>query len=219
MLWNPQSATELAWFYTHSVDYLFANAIHEAPAPTLNFLTPKVHCSGGNGPTVQLWYCILRTKTVYCIISEPVRSGIKNEQEVLLCSFCCCDHQVEANSVVTMHSMFSLGKQTQFLDPTSLACDMSLEVNVLLCSFCCCDHHNYQKSMFCCVLSVLVKITNSKRIVMSGCDRIRSKRSAVFFLFLWRSQIASGLKRPSGTSYQRENVGIPTYNHTVLYYL
>jgi len=54
MLWNPQSATELAWFYTHSVDYLFANAIHEAPAPTLNFLTPKVHCSGGNGPTVQL---------------------------------------------------------------------------------------------------------------------------------------------------------------------
>ena len=219
MLWNPQSATELAWFYTHSVDYLFANAIHEAPAPTLNFLTPKVHCSGGNGPTVQLWYCILHTKTVYCIISEPVRSGIKNEQEVLLCSFCCCDHQVEANSVVTMHSMFFLGKQTQFLDPTSLACDMSLEVNVLLCSFCCCDHHNYQKSMFCCVLSVLVKITNSKRIVMSGCDRIRSKRSAVFFLFLWRSQIASGLKRPSGTSYQRENVGIPTYNHTVLYYL
>lgn len=28
--WNPTSATELAWYYTTSIDYLFANAIHLA---------------------------------------------------------------------------------------------------------------------------------------------------------------------------------------------
>jgi SAM-dependent methyltransferase len=28
LFWNPQSATELAWYYSSSVNYLFANALH-----------------------------------------------------------------------------------------------------------------------------------------------------------------------------------------------
>ena len=61
--WNPQSSTELAWYYTTSVNYLFANAIHPA-IPQLQFLEqhhqPVLDYSGGVGNSVL--YVALKKK-------------------------------------------------------------------------------------------------------------------------------------------------------------
>ena len=55
--WNPTSATELAWFYATSIDYLFANAIHKATKEALSIIVadksktyePVLEYSGGVG--------------------------------------------------------------------------------------------------------------------------------------------------------------------------
>lgn len=39
--WNPASKTELAWYYTSSIDYLFANAIHGVPLKVTNLFVDK----------------------------------------------------------------------------------------------------------------------------------------------------------------------------------
>jgi hypothetical protein len=55
--WNPQSSSELAWYYATSVDYLFANAVHPANAMMLEYvvaqrLEPILDYSGGVGNNV-----------------------------------------------------------------------------------------------------------------------------------------------------------------------
>jgi SAM-dependent methyltransferase len=55
--WNPITTSELAWYYTTSVDYLFANAIHVADSKRLkliidNKLEPVLDYSGGVGNNV-----------------------------------------------------------------------------------------------------------------------------------------------------------------------
>ena len=53
---TPQSSRELAWYYSTSVAYLFANAIH--PALDLNLQpedAPVLDYSGGVGNNVILW--------------------------------------------------------------------------------------------------------------------------------------------------------------------
>lgn len=53
---NPQSSRELAWYYSTSVSYLFANAIH--PALDLNLQSkdaPVLDYSGGVGNNVIFW--------------------------------------------------------------------------------------------------------------------------------------------------------------------
>jgi hypothetical protein len=55
--WNPQSPTELAWYYATSVDYLFANAAHPANESMLEYiveqrLEPILDYSGGVGNNV-----------------------------------------------------------------------------------------------------------------------------------------------------------------------
>ena len=56
--WNPQTSTELAWYYSTSVDYLFANVIHEAKASVLDELIkrklePVLDYSGGVGNNIM----------------------------------------------------------------------------------------------------------------------------------------------------------------------
>mmetsp|Transcript_8684 Transcript_8684/g.11507 ORF Transcript_8684/g.11507 Transcript_8684/m.11507 type:complete len:380 (+) Transcript_8684:151-1290(+) len=41
LFWNPSSATELAWYYTTSVDYLFANAVHGVWEGAINKVAHK----------------------------------------------------------------------------------------------------------------------------------------------------------------------------------
>jgi len=55
--WDPQSKTELAWYYSTSQSYLFANAVHAARTHALSFLKKDVHepvldYSGGVGNSV-----------------------------------------------------------------------------------------------------------------------------------------------------------------------
>jgi 2-polyprenyl-3-methyl-5-hydroxy-6-metoxy-1,4-benzoquinol methylase len=56
LFWNPSSATELAWYYTTSVDYLFANSMHLAVDRLFQGLTkehePILDYSGGVGNNV-----------------------------------------------------------------------------------------------------------------------------------------------------------------------
>ena len=55
MFWNPGSKTELAWYYSTSVDYLFANVVHRVNTGVLDrFLKHEKHepvldYSGGTG--------------------------------------------------------------------------------------------------------------------------------------------------------------------------
>ena len=55
--WNPQSTEQLAWYYSTSQSYLFANAVHAARTRLLDKLQPVVHepvldYSGGVGNSV-----------------------------------------------------------------------------------------------------------------------------------------------------------------------
>ena len=55
--WNPKSASELAWFYTTSIDYLFANAVHLAMEEALKQRAvkkyePFLDYSGGVGNNI-----------------------------------------------------------------------------------------------------------------------------------------------------------------------
>jgi 2-polyprenyl-3-methyl-5-hydroxy-6-metoxy-1,4-benzoquinol methylase len=54
--WNPASPSELAWFYSHSVNYLFANSVHPAEDVIDKFLNrqhaPVLDYSGGVGNNV-----------------------------------------------------------------------------------------------------------------------------------------------------------------------
>lgn len=55
--WNPTSASELAWYYTTSIDYLFANAIHPAITSILagkaeKKYEPFLDYSGGVGNNI-----------------------------------------------------------------------------------------------------------------------------------------------------------------------
>ena len=56
--WNPNSKTELAWCYASSINYLFANAVHEAAESTIATLAsskeyqPVLEYSGGVGNNV-----------------------------------------------------------------------------------------------------------------------------------------------------------------------
>ena len=57
MFWNPQTATQLAWYYSTSQSYLFANAIHGARTAVLDMLKKDIHepvldYSGGVGNSV-----------------------------------------------------------------------------------------------------------------------------------------------------------------------
>jgi hypothetical protein len=57
MFWNPQTATQVAWYYSTSQSYLFANAIHGANATILDQVQPGLHepvldYSGGVGNSV-----------------------------------------------------------------------------------------------------------------------------------------------------------------------
>lgn len=55
--WNPESVSELAWFYATSVDYLFANSIHGVYAGVIDYIAenecePVLEYSGGVGSNV-----------------------------------------------------------------------------------------------------------------------------------------------------------------------
>lgn len=55
--WNPQSKTELAWYYTTSIDYLFANVLHSVENFAANYVSkkefePVLEYSGGTGNNV-----------------------------------------------------------------------------------------------------------------------------------------------------------------------
>lgn len=55
--WNPESASELAWYYTTSIDYLFANAMHPAVNGVVEYIAkeeyePVLEYSGGVGSYV-----------------------------------------------------------------------------------------------------------------------------------------------------------------------
>lgn len=56
LFWNPQSKTELAWFYATSIDYLFANVIHAPPVAAVAMIgkehEPVLEYSGGTGNNV-----------------------------------------------------------------------------------------------------------------------------------------------------------------------
>lgn len=57
LFWNPTSKTELAWYYTTSVNYLFANAIHPAASIQLHHVEnkqyePVLDYSGGVGNNI-----------------------------------------------------------------------------------------------------------------------------------------------------------------------
>ena len=58
LFWNPQSSTELAWYYSSSVNYLFANAMHPAndlvvKAPLVKGVhEPVLDYSGGVGNNI-----------------------------------------------------------------------------------------------------------------------------------------------------------------------
>lgn len=57
LFWNPLSSSQLAWYYSTSQSYLFANAIHGARTVVLNLLQKDVHepvldYSGGVGNSV-----------------------------------------------------------------------------------------------------------------------------------------------------------------------
>jgi SAM-dependent methyltransferase len=58
MFWNPQSSTELAWYYSSSVSYLFANALHPADASVVKASLekgvnePVLDYSGGVGNNI-----------------------------------------------------------------------------------------------------------------------------------------------------------------------
>ena len=55
LFWNPQSKTELAWFYATSIDYLFANVIHPSPKAVRTLgkkHEPVLEYSGGTGNNV-----------------------------------------------------------------------------------------------------------------------------------------------------------------------
>eukprot|EP00923_Selenidium_pygospionis_P010676 GHVN01018662.1.p1 GENE.GHVN01018662.1~~GHVN01018662.1.p1 ORF type:complete len:222 (+),score=20.09 GHVN01018662.1:374-1039(+) len=65
--WNPETSTELAWYYASSVNYLFANAIHDVKVKTLHWVTkdnePVLDYSGGSGTNVLY----LASKGIRCI--------------------------------------------------------------------------------------------------------------------------------------------------------
>ena len=55
--WNPQSRSELAWYYATSVDYLFANSVHDVNTKKINAVAtkefePVLEYSGGVGNNV-----------------------------------------------------------------------------------------------------------------------------------------------------------------------
>jgi hypothetical protein len=57
LFWNPVSASELAWYYSTSVDYLFANAIHSVYKGVVDYVAkkeyePVLEYSGGVGSNV-----------------------------------------------------------------------------------------------------------------------------------------------------------------------
>ncbi|KAI2494929.1 hypothetical protein MHU86_19574 [Fragilaria crotonensis] len=55
LFWNPTSPTELAWYYSTSVDYLFANAIHPALSRLVHLgehHQPVLDYSGGVGNSI-----------------------------------------------------------------------------------------------------------------------------------------------------------------------
>lgn len=66
MFWNPQTPSELAWFYAHSVNYVFGNAMHTAQGQKLSFITqehaPVLDYSGGAGNNILY----LAKKGIHC---------------------------------------------------------------------------------------------------------------------------------------------------------
>eukprot|EP00978_Attheya_sp_CCMP212_P049027 scaffold606201_cov59-Attheya_sp.AAC.1 len=80
LFWNPSSATELAWYYTTSVDYLFANSMHTALfGPWFQGLNltkehePILDYSGGVGNNV-LKLASMGIKTQYFGIGQMEKS-------------------------------------------------------------------------------------------------------------------------------------------------
>jgi len=77
LFWNPKSATELTWYYTTSVDYLFANSLHVAFGPWFKGLTkehePILDYSGGVGNNV-LKLAGMGIKTQYFGIGQMEKS-------------------------------------------------------------------------------------------------------------------------------------------------
>lgn len=69
LFWNPQTNSELAWYYSTSQSYLFANAVHGARQVALDHLQPIVHepildYSGGVGNS--LLYLTLERGMTQC---------------------------------------------------------------------------------------------------------------------------------------------------------